>query len=304
MLRERPSKRWAWRLVSAGIAALAIVAIVWRYSPAQIAAEMARGETLAMLPYGVALALSSLPLVAAADRVVIARSLERPTFGEIVRGVAGSAILNVFGYAAGLSGYALWVARLGGVSLSLAAGIVLYIVTTELSAALLFAGVAIHTGGVAVDAGLAWGIPLVATALIAAKIVRPGWLLRIAERADLSRGWRAMRPRDALMELAIRLVQLSLLVVGTWLAARAYGWAVPLPAMAALLPVVILVGALPVNVAGFGAVQGAWLLFLPWAESGEQLLAFAVSWQLLNAALVVLRGLPFIRGVVGDVAGR
>ena len=40
--------------------------------------------------------------------------------------------MNVFGYAAGLSGYAVWLARLGGASLSLAAGIVLYIVTTEL----------------------------------------------------------------------------------------------------------------------------------------------------------------------------
>jgi hypothetical protein len=64
----------------------------------------------------------------------------------------------------------------------------------------------------------------------------------------------------------------------------------------------MLVGALPINVAGFGAVQAAWLVFSPWA-TGEQLLAFQFLWQLWMLLMVVARGAPFVRGAVRDIAG-
>ena len=48
-------------------------------------------------------------------------------------------------------------------------------------------------------------------------------------------------------------------------------------------------------------VQLAFALLEPWAESGEQVLAFSVVWQLLIGAAIVLRGLPFIRNVVAEI---
>jgi len=60
-------------------------------------------------------------------------------------------------------------------------------------------------------------------------------------------------------------------------------------------------GSMPVNVAGIGAVQGAWLLLVPWAQGGEQILAFAVLWQRVVGAGMVLRGLPFVRQVASEI---
>jgi hypothetical protein len=70
--------------------------------------------------------------------------------------------------------------------------------------------------------------------------------------------------------------------------------------MLSYLPVILVVASLPVNVAGFGAVQGAWLLLAPWAP-GERILAFSVLWQAFSAAALVLRGLPFLSGVMRDI---
>ncbi len=65
-------------------------------------------------------------------------------------------------------------------------------------------------------------------------------------------------------------------------------------------PIILFVGAMPLNVGGFGAVTAVWLLMTRWAP-GEQLLAFQFLWNLMLAGAIVLRGLPFVRGVVREV---
>jgi hypothetical protein len=57
---------------------------------------------------------------------------------------------------------------------------------------------------------------------------------------------------------------------------------------------------LPINVAGLGAAQAAWLLFLPWA-TGPQLLAFQVLWNLFSGLGILARGVPFLRGVLRQI---
>ena len=89
--------------------------------------------------------------------------------------------------------------------------------------------------------------------------------------------------------------------MSTWIAARLFGLDIPFTVMAAYFPVVLLVGAIPINVAGFGAVQAAWLLFEGHA-TGAQILAFQFLWTLSLAAVVVLRGLPFVKGFVDEIA--
>ena len=96
--------------------------------------------------------------------------------------------------------------------------------------------------------------------------------------------------------------QIVLWVIATTLGAWAFGLQIPLWAMALYGPLILLASALPLNVAGFGVAQGAWLLLLDFAP-GEQLLAFSALWNLALAIAVVLRGLPFLRGVVDEVSG-
>jgi hypothetical protein len=76
---------------------------------------------------------------------------------------------------------------------------------------------------------------------------------------------------------------------------------VPLRVMGLYMPIILLVGSLPFSVAGLGAAQAAWLLLLPWA-SGPRILAFQMLWQLFTGAGILLRGLPFLRRVVAEIA--
>jgi hypothetical protein len=84
------------------------------------------------------------------------------------------------------------------------------------------------------------------------------------------------------------------------MAMRVFGLQVPAAAAAMYMPMILLVASLPVNVAGLGAAQAAWLLFLPWA-SGAQLLAFQALWHVMSGVGILVRGLPFVRRVVREV---
>jgi hypothetical protein len=105
-----------------------------------------------------------------------------------------------------------------------------------------------------------------------------------------------------LYSLAARCGTISVLIIATWVAGRAFGLPVPLKAWASFLPVLLVIGAMPINVGGFGPVQAAWLmLFGPWA-SGPAILAFQFLWHLALITALFLRGAPFLRDVVADVA--
>jgi hypothetical protein len=88
--------------------------------------------------------------------------------------------------------------------------------------------------------------------------------------------------------------------VGTWAAAQAFGLEIPFWVMVSHVPIILIVSSLPVNVAGFGAVQGVWLLLTPWA-SAERILAFSVIWQLVSCLALIVRGTPFVRGALADI---
>src|SRR5690606_21457660 len=159
----------------------------------------------------------------------------------------------------------------------------------------------IWVGGAEVADGLRYGAPAVALVLGALKLVQPRRLVSEDRLPNVFRPWRFVPVRLAFFQLAIRTANIYWIALFLWGGANAFGMPVPLRAMTTYLPIVLVVGSMPVNVAGFGAVQGAWRRLAPWADSGEQVLAFSVLWQLIFGAGLVLRGLPFLRGVVGDI---
>ena len=89
----------------------------------------------------------------------------------------------------------------------------------------------------------------------------------------------------------------------TSLAARAFGLAVPLGTLLAYVPLLLLVTSMPVNVAGIGAAQAAWLLFFLPFEQGSRIVAFQLVWTAMMGAGIVLRGLPFLPRALGQIAG-
>jgi hypothetical protein len=290
------------------IAATALGVVLHQYPPRRIAAEIVHGEIFAMTPFAAALIGIGIFIVSGSDLAVFsgvteATALRAPGYLAVVRARAVLSLFDLVGYAAAIGGTGVWFARVTGCGAGLASGVVLYVVSTDLVAVSLAASLAVWLGQVPVSDALRFGGPALCVALGALQL---GVLARLTSRIDPRAAlapWARISRRGALVAIVLRTTNIYWLTLCSWGAARAFGMTVPLWAFAAIFPIVLVVGSSPVNVAGFGAVQGAWLLLVPWAKSGEQVLAFSFCWHLVLVVAVVLRGLPFLRSVVGEIAG-
>jgi uncharacterized membrane protein YbhN (UPF0104 family) len=114
--------------------------------------------------------------------------------------------------------------------------------------------------------------------------------------AGVMRVLQAIPRRAYFASVVARVGSASVVFTTTWAAARAFGMPIPFAVVAAYVPLLLAIGSLPISVGGFGAVQGAWLVFTPWAPAA-QILAFQFSWNLLQMAGQIARGLPFVKRV-------
>ncbi len=283
-------------LVTLGV----IAAILWRYPVDRIVAEMAAGEVAWLLPIAFLMMLGSLLFVSFADWLVVrSAGAARPVgYFDLLRAKAGSSLLDLVNYAAGHGVYGLWIARFGGLPAALGAGVLLYLMAADL-------------GGVCTAATLALlasdapppGLLPVAAALAGLMLffAATGPLDLLRNQLRLFEPWRVVPARAGVASIAVRAAQQCIFILCTWAAARAFGLDLPLAVMAVYVPLITLVSALPVNVGGFGAVTAVWLLLTPWAP-GERIVAFQFLWNFALAGAVVLRGLPFVRGVLRETA--
>lgn len=307
--------RWRWwakRLAPYAIAAGAVTAILREYPPERIATEMARGHVLRMAPFTIPILLVSVAVLGFADVWVFRRCVEAwaaggnatrgasPTWPRLVRARMAMAPLALIGYTAGVGGYGVWLARVTGSGAAFTSGMVLYTLASDLVAVSTVATLSIWVGGAEVSAGLRYAAPAIVLVLGVVPLIHPSGLA-VDKLPTFFRPWRYVPRTVALAQLAVRTTNTYWVSFWTWQAINAFGVPVPLSALTTYLPIILVVGSMPVNVAGFGAVQGAWLMLAPWAESGEQVLAFSVLWQLVFGAGLVVRGLPFLRAVVGEI---
>jgi len=281
------------------VAALVITFILRRYSISDIQHEMAKGNALPLVPIALVTYVMSLLFVAAADRVVLAGQLGAavPGYFAIARGKAASVLMHIVHYALGQGAYGTWIARKSGLTLGRAGGLLVYIIASELCSVCLYAGLVISIFRPAVPPAVLPTVLGIAATLMALVVILPSTRL---ERFALLETWSKVGRKRGLAQLGIRLFQHTTTSTGTWLAARYFGLDIPLAVMLSYMPVILVVGSLPINVAGFGAVQGAWLLLEPWAP-GERILAFSVVWQAISALALIVRGLPFLKSVLADI---
>jgi hypothetical protein len=297
-----PLKVWISRLFPYVFAACVLAFLARRYSVDAIYEEMARGNSLPLVPIAIGTFLLSLTFVAAADSIVLRGFLppERvPSYFAVIRGKAATVLLHIIHYALGQGAYATWLARKTGLRLAEVSGLLLYVVMAELCSVCLYAMVVIALGRPAVPAA----VPIFATAtglgLVALIVVLP-FFKDLLDRVVILHAWTRGRPLRGLSHLPVRLLQHTTTTVGTWAAAQAFGLDIPFWVMVSHVPIILIVSSLPVNVAGFGAVQGVWLLLTPWATP-ERILAFSVMWQLASCLALIVRGTPFVRGALADI---
>ncbi len=290
---------WLRRLAPFVITGAVVAVVLYKYPLSKIVAEMANGNTLPLIPIALVMTVGLLLLVSAWDHLVIYGFLGRPRYRDVLRGKAGTSMLLTIGYAFGHGGYAVWIARATGASLGETAGVTLYISASDLCALSTISSLVILLGDADVPRALAIAAPCISGVMLLVAVIGPfKWL--VGDLPKVFQPWQRLSRRRQLLNIAGRCANISLGIVFTWLAIRAFGLNIPLTVVASYLPLIILVGALPVNVGGFGPVQAVWLVFEPWA-SGPAILAFNFLWHLIVAGGLVLRGLPFIRRTIREI---
>lgn len=110
----------------------------------------------------------------------------------------------------------------------------------------------------------------------------------------LLRTFRLAPPESYVKVLALKAPLLLAAVLAHSYAMEAFGFSIPLPRLLATLPIIFLVGALPINVARLGTTPLAWIFFHGDIVPAAQLLAYSLAghltFMLANAAL----GLVFL----------
>ena len=114
-------------------------------------------------------------------------------------------------------------------------------------------------------------------------------------RGALLRTFRLAPPRRYVQIVLLRAPMFFASLCLYYFAAPAFGFSLPFGYMLTFLPVVFMVGALPITVARLGTTQAAWILLFGRIAPAEQLLAFSLAAALtfsLTRALVGLILLP------------
>jgi hypothetical protein len=291
--------KWLGRALPIFVALIAVAAVLRRYSPGEIVAQMRLGHALAVVPWAIALAVGYMVIAAACDTLVLAH-FGAPRYRDVFRGKAAAAVLTSVGYLFGNGGYGVWLARATGAGAAAATGLVIYFLLSDLAAVGWVASIALAVVPHRAPSALVVVAATVAAAQTLAVLVGPSLPSR-GRLEPILRPWRIVRRRVGLAQLGARTVNIALAVTFTFLGAHAFGLAIPASAAATFGPAVLLIGSLPINVAGLGAVQGAWLFFFAAYEPGARILAFQILWQWMCAAAFVLRGLPFLQRAVRQI---
>ena len=116
--------------------------------------------------------------------------------------------------------------------------------------------------------------------------------------------FRRLRPRHGLAVLALKgsVTFFSLLIHGQ--ALRHFGIEIPFLHLAAFLPVIFFIGALPVTVAHLGTSQAAWIFFFRGHAPEADLLAYSLASHLTFMLANGGFGLIFLPRVYSDLFGR
>lgn len=282
------------------LTAVVLFAILRKYSIAEIVSAMAAGRAWPLLPIAVLFAISHMLVVSAWDTLVLNAVLGGPRYLDVARVKSGCAVLQTIGYVFNQGAYGTWIARATGSGVRVAVGLILFTAGSDFAAGALVATASIHLGKIPVGDLLRYGAPFGFFAVGFLLLGQPRQTLP-SERPNVIQVFRAVPRGRGATQLFGRIINVGLIILAVWAAANAFGLALPLRAAFTYVPLIMLIGSLPVNVFGFGPVQGAWLLFTPWVP-GPQILAFQILWTFALIVANLLRGAVFVPRILREVA--
>jgi hypothetical protein len=287
------AKLWPW------LVALAILAFLFTRIPRRaLLNALEAGPWLSLGAYTLLQALIILIADAYATSVSLAITGFRKQFSLIFLARGASYILGILNYALGQGAFGLYLQR-SGVGTIRAAGTMLFLMIVNLGVLLLVASFGLLAGGYPGTvhfnlSPLGYGL-LVGMVLYLAIIgLRPRCLQSYQLLAPLLEAGLTGHLKAALG----RLPHILVLVLTYWGALRLWGIAVPLAQGVAMVPLVLLIGALPITPVGLGTTQAALvLLFSPYVPlstpevRAATLLAFSLIYYFLGIVVLALLGI-------------
>lgn len=285
------------------LTAVVVAAILRKYSLGDIVAAMGRGHAWPLFPIALTFAVAHMLIVSGWDTIVLRAVLGGPSYWDVFRVKAGCAVLQSIGYLFNQGAYGTWIARATGSGVSVAVGLILFTAGSDLAAGSLVAAVSIVVSRVPVGDVLRFGAPMMFASVLLLLLGQPRqpFADQNEKKPGILRVFRAVPRGIGAMQLFGRVVNVSLIIFALYVATNAFGMNLPLRAALAYVPVIMLVGSLPVNVMGFGPVQGVWLLFTEWAP-GPQILAFQILWNVALLVANTVRGALFVPRLLREVA--
>lgn len=279
------------------VAALIVFILLRRVRPAEIAAAVRAGHVWRVVPVVAVWAVAQLITASLADWFIVRSILPSVRFRDLAPVKAGVSTVQSIAWVATQGAYAAWIARATGIGIRNAAGVFLAFGLCDWTAGTIVISGALWIAHPQAPRFLYWLAPACFVGLVT-------FIARLRRRpldphgeAGVVRVLRAIPRRAFFASIAARTATATVVFTTTWAAARGFGMPIPFAVVAAYVPLLLAIGSLPISVGGFGAVQGAWLVFTPWAPA-SQVLAFQFIWNLLQTAGQVCRGLPFVRRVV------
>jgi uncharacterized membrane protein YbhN (UPF0104 family) len=249
------------------LAAVALFAgLLHRVPLDDVRAALRHGSYLPLLAYVLLEFVLTLPADAFATREALAVAGVRRSFAELMLARGATYLLSLLSYFASLGGIGWWVARSGERAARATGAVLLMMITNGIVLVLIAAG------GLLADlppdrrellmlliGGALAGVAVYAGVLAA----RPRWL---AGRSLLAPLFEAGLGGHARAVLA-RAPHMLLLALLHWGAFRVWGIEIPFLRGVALMPVVLLISALPITPSGLGTTQVLQVLFFSaWAE--------------------------------------
>jgi hypothetical protein len=294
LLRAHGAGLMARRALPWAVGAAIIAYLVWRIEPDPLAGALSQAYLSVYLP-ALALFVYLNFLVDTQNLHAILRHFNHGIrFSEsmIIRGA--SYLLMIVDYTLGMGSIVYYLKRYKGIPIVRGTGLMFYLnYITHVSLLVLAIAGCLMAGGqsspwpmrIAITCSAMLGIAIV---LVAALKLLPDFrFLKKVKQNDLMKVFIETPFTVYLLHTAYRCAFYFTFVVSFYAAVRAFNMDIPLTALIAYVPVILLVISIPVSAFGLGTSQAAMLILFRDYGTQAQILAFSLAY---SASIVILRG--------------
>ncbi len=236
----------------------------------------------------------------------------RTGFIEVLVPKGATFILNMLNFALGVGGMGYWLAKKKKIGVKTATGPVFFLFYMDLFTifTVSLAGLAltpeIGAADFFISSPAGHAVRLVTLTFLVFMGLNVIWSVKPEARifSWLFKGpfvtFSKLRASYIAQVLGIKLGAFTFDVLGTWLGLMAFGVEVELSRILAYLPLIYLIGALPITVMRLGTTQAAWLYFFHGLVPDGTLIAFSLLWTVSTKFLRATTGVACLHWAMDD----